>query len=226
MAINYGWLYEQARGRFATDDALEEYLPMAKSAAELARRSDGYYLSNMVRRVFRAAMRHAVVDARWPAFEAAFWGFEPAKLVLLSPGQLEAFMGNAALIRHWQKMQTIPQNAQLVLELSEQHGGFGQFLAHWPDTDCMGLWRLLAGRGSRLGGRSAAAFLRMVGKDTFMLTPDVVAALVSQEVIDTSPTSQGAQRLIQAEFNRLAAASGRPLCQLSAMLALTINPRF
>lgn len=95
-----------------------------------------------------------------------------------------------------------------------------------PVTDIIGLWRLLARRGARLGGRSGAGFLRIVGKDTFLLTSDVVARLMAAGVIDHEPTSQRDLRTVQDAFNRLHQDSGRQLCQLSAMLALSINPTF
>ena len=39
------------------------------------------------------------------------------------------------------------------------------------------LWEALAKRFSQMGGNSGPSFLRMVGKDTFVLTHSVTAAL-------------------------------------------------
>ena len=44
-------------------------------------------------------------------------------------------------------------------------------------------------RGNQLGGLSAPRFLRMAGKDTFIPSDDMVAALKTQEIIDKPPTS-------------------------------------
>jgi 3-methyladenine DNA glycosylase Tag len=74
-----------------------------------------------------------------------------------------------------------------------------------------------------LGGLSAPRFLRMVGKDTFIPTDDMVAALKAQGVIDKAPTSQKDLAQVQAAYNQWHAESGRPLCQLSVMLAHTVN---
>jgi len=74
-----------------------------------------------------------------------------------------------------------------------------------------------------LGGLSAPRLLRMVGKDTFVPSNDVVAALEAQEIIDKAPTSQRDLATVQAAFNRWQEQSGRSLCQLSAMLAFTVN---
>ncbi|MGM0914499.1 MAG: DNA-3-methyladenine glycosylase I [Pseudomonadota bacterium] len=227
MTLEYRWLHDRVRQRFDSDAAMEAFLPRALTPDELKRLGDDRYLSAMSRRVFRAGMQHSVVDARWPAFEEAFWGFEPDTLVLLTPEQIEGFMQDERLIRHRTKLQTIPRNAQFILDIRQEQGtSFAEFIADWPSSDIVGLWRLLARRGARLGGRSAAGFLRLAGKDTFLLTSDVVARLVAAGVVDQAPTSQRDKQRVQDAFNTLQQASGRPLCQLSAMLSLSINPRF
>ncbi|MFC3293725.1 DNA-3-methyladenine glycosylase I [Modicisalibacter luteus] len=227
MKLDYRWLYDTVRRRFESDEAMEAFLPKALASDELKQKGDDRYLSAMSQRVFRAGMQHSVVDAKWPAFEEAFWGFVPEKLVLLSPEQIEGYMKNDRIIRHRTKLQTIPKNAQFILDIRQEQGSsFGEFIANWPSTDIIGLWRLLAKRGARLGGRSAAAFLRLAGKDTFLLTSDVVARLMAAGIVDQTPTSQRDMRVVQGAFNELQQSSGRPLCQLSAMLSLSINPRF
>ncbi len=223
MTIDYQWLYQYALRRRGSIQQLEDSLPQPLSEAELIAVPDDRYLSMMTRRIFRAGLRHAMVDARWPAFEEAFWGFDPDKMVLLSAEHIEQHMQKKALIRHLGKLRSIPHNAQLILDIRQEYGSFGRFLAQWPASDIVGLWQLLRKRGQQLGGYSTPGFLRMVGKDTFLITTDVVAALVAHGVIDRNPTSQGALRDVQAAFNDLHQQSGRPLCQLSAMLAWTVN---
>ena len=51
----------------------------------------------------------------------------------------------------------------------------------------------------------------------------MVAALKAQGVIDKAPTSLKDLAAVQAAFNQWQAESGRPLCQLSVMLAHTVN---
>ncbi|WP_299235275.1 DNA-3-methyladenine glycosylase I [uncultured Halomonas sp.] len=227
MALDYRWLHDTVRNRFDSDDAMEAFLPRPLASDKLKQLGDDRYLSAMSLRVFRAGMKHSVVDARWPAFEEAFWGFDPEKMVLLTPEQVDGYMQNDRIIRHRTKLLTIPRNAQFILDIRREQGtSFGEFIADWPSRDIIGLWHLLTRRGARLGGRSAAGFLRLIGKDTFLLTSDVVARLVAAGVVDQPPTSQRDLQRVQEAFNELQQASGRPLCQLSAMLSLTINPRF
>lgn len=215
------------RRRFESDEAMAAFLPTALTPEALKRKGDDRYLSAMSQRVFQAGMQHSVVDARWPAFEEAFQGFVPEAMALLGPEQIEGHMKNGLLIRDRIKLQTIPGNAQFILDVCRETGGsFGAFIADWPGADIVGLWRLLARRGARLGGRSAAGFLRLVGKDTFLLTSDVVARLMAAGVVDHEPTSQRDMQRVQNAFNALQQDSGRALCQLSALLSLSINPEF
>lgn len=227
MTLDYHWLYEIVRKRFESDEAMEAFLPKALTPEELKQKGDDRYLSAMSQRVFQAGMQHSVVDAKWSAFEETFWGFAPEKMALLSPEQIEGHMKNGRIIRHLAKLRTIPQNARFILDIRQEQGrSFGEFIADWPGTDIIGLWRLLGKRGARLGGRSAAGFLRLVGKDTFLLTSDVVARLQAAGIIGHAPTSQRDMQTVQEAFNSLQQASARPLCQLSAMLSLSINTRF
>lgn len=227
MKLSYPWLHEAARRRFESDAAFEAFLPKALSPAALRRKADDRYLSAMTRRVFQAGVQHSMVDARWPAFEEAFGGFVPEEMARLGPRQVDALMKNERIIRDRRKIESVARNARFILAVREEQGaGFGHFIAGWPVTDIIGLWQVLGKRGTRLGGRSAPGFLRLAGKDTFFVTSDVVARLRLAGVVDREPASQRALRPVQAAFNALREASGRPLCQLSAMLALSINPTF
>ncbi|SHI20383.1 DNA-3-methyladenine glycosylase I [Pollutimonas bauzanensis] len=227
MNLTYQWLHDTVRTRFDSDAAMEAFLPQALAPDELKRKGNDRYLSAMTQRIFQAGMRHSVVDAKWPAFEEAFSGFAPETMALFSEADVEAHMQNERIIRHPAKLQTIPRNARFILDVCQEHGGsFGAFIAAWPVADIVGLWRLLAKRGVRLGGRSGAGFLRLVGKDTFLLSSDVVARLAAANIITREPTGQRDLQAVQEAFNALQQSSGRPLCQLSAMLALSIHPAF
>ena len=220
---DYKWLHEFCLNRFGSAKALEAMLPQPRSDAELRALSDDRYLSLISLRIFRAGLKHSLVDAKWPAFEEVFFGFDPEKVVLMGAERLENLMQDARLIRHLGKLKSVPRNAQFILDVRREKGSFGALIADWPVTDIVGLWKYLARQGNQLGGLSAPRFLRMVGKDTFVPTDDMVAALKAQGVIDKAPTSQKDLAAVQAAFNQWQAESGRPLCQLSVMLAHTVN---
>lgn len=220
---DYQWLHEFCLNRFGSAAALEAHLPEPLTSAQLRQVGDDRYLSTMALRVFRAGLKHSLVDAKWPAFEQVFFGFDPEKVVLMGAEHLERLMQDTRIIRHLGKLKSVPRNAQFMLDIAKQKGSFGAFIADWPVTDIVGLWKYLAKHGSQMGGLSAPRFLRMVGKDTFVPSNDVVAALVAQDVIDKQPTSQRDLATVQQAFNQWHAESGRPMCQLSMMLAYTVN---
>ena len=220
---DYKWLNEYCLNRFGSAAALESILPQPRSADELRGISDDRYLSLLSLRIFRAGLKHSLVDAKWPAFEEVFFGFDPEKVVLMGGERLENLMQDARIIRHLGKLKSVPRNAQFILDVRQEKGSFGALIADWPVSDIVGLWKYLAKHGCQLGGLSAPRFLRMVGKDTFVPTEDMVAALKAQKVIDKAPTSLKELAAVQAAFNQWQAESGRPLCQLSVMLAHTVN---
>jgi len=220
---DYKWLHAFCLNRFGSLKAMEAMLPQPRSDAELRALSDDRYLSQISLRIFRAGLKHSLVDAKWPAFEEVFFGFDPEKVVLMGAERLENLMQDVRLIRHLGKLKSVPRNAQFILDVRREKGSFGALIADWPVTDIVGLWKYLARHGNQLGGLSAPRFLRMVGKDTFIPTDDMVAALKAQGVIDKAPTSQKDLAAVQTAFNQWHAESGRPLCQLSVMLAHTVN---
>ncbi|MHA1153377.1 MAG: DNA-3-methyladenine glycosylase I [Alphaproteobacteria bacterium] len=216
-------ILEAAQARAGGAAALEARLPRPKTPAELRALGDDRYLSLISLRVFRAGLRHAMVDAKWPAFEEAFEGFEPRRLRMLSDEDLDLLLTDRRLIRHAAKIHAVRANAAALCEIAEQAGSFGAYLADWPGADVVGLWDDLAKRLRQMGGNSGPYFLRMSGKDTFLLSGDVGRGLQGHGVVDRPPKGKGDRRKAQAAFNDWAADSGRPLCQLSMILALSLG---
>lgn len=212
-----------AAARDGGAQALEARLPLPKAAAELRAVADDRYLSLMSLRIFRAGLKHSLVDAKWPAFEEAFAGFDPRRVQAMSDEALEALMGDKRLIRHWGKIKSVRANAAAFRALAGEAGGFGAYLADWLGTDIVGLWADLATRFTQMGGNSGPYFLRMAGKDSFILTDAVARALRHWELLDAEPKGKGGRAKAQSVFNRLAEESGRPLCQISMVLARSID---
>lgn len=203
---------------------LDEMLgALPSDSAVLAALSDDRVFSVMTRRIFRAGLKHSLVDAKWPAFEQAFFGFNPEAVQEMSDEALEQLMHNPQLIRHFGKIKATRANAVLMTDLAREYGSVAGMIAQWPEDNIVGLWQLFKKRGKQLGGNSGAYFLRMLGKDTFILTDDVVVALRAQGVVSKRPTAQRDLEQVQEAFNRLREQSGRPLCQISRLLACSIG---
>jgi 3-methyladenine DNA glycosylase Tag len=220
-ATPFATILDTARQRHGAG-ALDARLPQPKTASELTAVPDDRYLSQMSLRIFRAGLKHSVVDAKWPAFEQVFAGFEPRRVRAMPDEDLERLLGDTRLIRHWGKLKSVRANAAAMLAVSEEVGGFGAWLGTWPGSDIIGLWDALAGRFSQMGGNSGPMFLRMVGRDTFVLSPSVVAALKRWAEM-TPPKNRKDRAAAQAVFNGWAGETGRPLSQLSMILALSVD---
>lgn len=223
MALSaFSAILAAARARHGAP-ALDARLPTPKTPEQLRAMPDDRYLSEMSRRIFRAGLKHSLVDAKWPAFEAVFGGFEPRRVRAMPDEALEALLSDARLIRHWGKLKSVRGNAAAMLEVAGEHGAFGAWLAAWPGEDIIGLWEALAKRFSQMGGNSGPSFLRMVGKDTFVLTGSVISGLQQWGAIAAPPKNRGDRAQVQAAFNAWAGESGRPLCHLSLILAASVE---
>jgi 3-methyladenine DNA glycosylase Tag len=211
-----------ARARAGGEKALEEALPKTKSSAALIAMADDRYLSLLSLRIFRAGLKHDMVDAKWPAFEKAFPGFEPRRLRAMSDEQLEWLLGDKRLIRHWGKLKAVRDNAAAVCRLAEEKGGVGRYLAEWPPERILALWDDIAKRFSQMGGNSAPYFLRMAGKDSFILTPYVSRALAHWKALSSEPKGKAGRMQAAEAILAWSREARRPLCQVSMILARSI----
>jgi len=212
-----------AEKRAGGKDALARLLPRPKSAAALAALPDARYLSTMSLRIFRAGLKHSLVDAKWPAFEAVFHGFAPRRVCAMSDEALERLMTDKRLIRHWGKLKSVRDNAAALLALAEEHGSFGHYLSAWPADRTVELWDDIAKRFRQMGGNSAPYFLRMVGKDTFILTPYVMRALEHWGALEGEPSGKAGRRQAEAAILAWAREGRRPLCHVSMVLARSVD---
>jgi 3-methyladenine DNA glycosylase Tag len=103
----FATILEAARARQGAA-ALEARLPQPNTEAQLRAIPDDRYLSQMSRRIFRAGLKHSLVDAKWPAFEEVFRGFDPRAVRAMPDEALEGLLADARLIRHWGKLKHKP----------------------------------------------------------------------------------------------------------------------
>jgi len=216
-------IFQRAAERKGGVAALEALLPHASSPEELRAHPDDRYLAGMTKCVFRSGFVWKIIGSKWPGFETAFHGFDVATCAMLSDEDQERLAQDQAIVRNAKKIQTVPRNAAFVLDVRDREGSFGSYLADWPVQEIVGLWEDLKQRGDRLGGQTGRYFLRFVGKDTPMFSADVVKALVAQGVVEKAPTSKWALRQVQEVFNVWHEESGRELCQISRVLACSVD---
>jgi 3-methyladenine DNA glycosylase Tag len=220
---SFAALYDRAVKRKGGVKALEALLPTPLTKAKLAKIPDDRWLSMMSKCVFQAGFNWQVVEKKWPDIEATFAGFHPQRWTFMSDDDLERLLRDKRIIRHATKVLAVRENATFLCDLAGEYGSAARFFADWPAEDYAGLLLLLKKRAARLGGTSAQYFLRSMGKDSFILSRDVVTALLREGVVSNDPKSQRDLKLVQAAFNHWQQESGRPLTQISKILAFTVG---
>ena len=216
-------IYNAALDRSGGIDALERRLPRPKAGRALKRLPDAYFLSEMTHRIFQAGLNRRMIDNKWPAFEAVFGRFDIHANRMRSDAQLEALMQDRRIVRHWGKIQSVRHNAQAIHDFNETRGGFANTLADWPTANIVEFWALLKREFKQLGGTSGPYFLRRVDKDTFLLSDDVIRALAHWGIMDSAPKNRKQRQQAQEAMNLWHEQSHRPYCQISMILALSVD---
>jgi len=223
MPASFDQLYALAAERHGGAQALEGQLPVASSREAVAAVADDRWLAEMTRRVFQAGFNWSVVDTKWPGFEAAFEGFDVRRCAMMSDDDLDRLLADPRVVRNGVKIRSVRENAGFLLDLAAAHGSAARVFADWPSESYCDLLDLLKTRGARLGGLAGSLTMRSLGRDSYLLSTDVVAALKREGVIDGPTGSRRAMQAIQAAFNAWMAESGRGLSQISRVLAMTVG---
>lgn len=215
---------DQAEKRKGSAKALGSLLTQPLSKKQLVAIEDHRYLAQMTRCVFNAGFHWRVITQKWPGFEEAFHGFDLGKLLTKSPEEWERYVEDERIVRNWQKIQTVFENAAMIESVAAEHGSFAEFFSAWPVTDQVGLMAFLKKEGSRLGGQTAQYFIRFIGKDGFITSNDVIAALIANGIeINPKPTSQRDLKNIQSAFNQWHDESGLPMSHISKILSYSVG---
>jgi DNA-3-methyladenine glycosylase I len=88
------------------------------------------YLEALSRPVFSTGMSYRVVEAKWADISAAFHGFDPVRVAAMTPDDIERLVDDPRVIRNRKKLEAMIQNAERLLELDGEPGGF----AGWLDS--------------------------------------------------------------------------------------------
>lgn len=220
-------IYDLAAARKGGKKALKQLLPSLRSDKALRELGDDRYLAAMAKGINQAGFSWKVIEKKWPEFEEAFFGFAINKLILLPDEKWEDYTQDKRVVRSWQKLKAVKDNLAFVYNISRQHGSFGNWLADWPGSVQINLLKELKSQGARLGGNTGQYFLRRVGKDGFILSKDVCAALIRAGVdIKPTPTSQAEMKRIQAAFNTWHDETGLPYAHLSRIASFSIGENY
>lgn len=219
----FGEIYDIALKRKGSVDIIEAHVRKPKSPRSLKRVSDDRWLSAMTKSVFQAGFNWKVVENKWDGFEEAYAGFNPAYVAAMSDEQCEQLLQDTRIIRQWRKIKATRHNAQFLCDLAHEHGTASAFFAASPAERYVELLATLKKRAAWLGGTTAQYFLRVMGKDAYILSRDVEAALRREQVFSGGINTKDAQARIQGAFNTWVEQGGDSLNRVSRVLAQSID---
>lgn len=220
---HFDLIYDRAISRFNSEVLLQTNLATPKTTEALMKIGDDRWLAAFTQKVFQSGMNWQVVSNKWPNFEDAFFGFDIEKMLLMHDEMWEEKAKDPKIIRHFGKVMTIRENAIMMSEIQAKHGSFAKFIAEFPENNIVELWQYLKKQGARLGGNTGAYTLRIMGKDTFLLSKDVEGYLRNHGIITTGRDTQSALKAAQQAFNHWHEQSGLPYCQISQCIAFSVN---
>ena len=232
MVEKFNDLYARAIERKGGEEALSELLGQrilgkklvndSATQKNIAQLGDDRVLATFTKQVFKSGFVWRVVENKWPNFEEAFFNFDIEKVLMMPEEMLERKAASPLIIRNYNKVKTIKANAQMIFDhQTDTNTSFAELIANWSSEDIIGLWAFLKKHGQRLGGNTGPYALRILGKDTFILSSDVEAYLRAQKIIDGGLQSKKSLTAIQNYFNDLQQESHYTLTQLSRLIALS-----
>ncbi|MCH8066237.1 MAG: DNA-3-methyladenine glycosylase I [Chloroflexi bacterium] len=88
----------------------------------------GDYLEVMSKAVFQSGMSWQVVNKKWDGIRDAFRDFDAEAVARLGEREIDALTQDTRVIRNRRKIEAIIENANKMLALEAEHGGFRKYL--------------------------------------------------------------------------------------------------
>ena len=136
-------LYTRASERKGGELALSSLISKPLSDTELCQVTNDRILSEMTKKIFQSGFVWSVVEKKWNSFEEVFWEFDIEKLIMMPDDMLERKATDPAIIRNYNKVKTIRENALMLKEISDEYGSVGKWLTVWSSENVIGLWAYL-----------------------------------------------------------------------------------
>lgn len=184
------------------------------------------WLAAFTKQVFQSGFVWRVIENKWSGFEDVFFDFNIEKLLMMPDEMWDKKCKDERIVRNSKKVMTIKANAQMIYEVSVEHGSFGNFIANWPADDMIGLWGYLKKHGQRLGGNTGPYALRRMGVDTFIISQDNEAYFRAYKLIDGGVSTKKSQTTMQQCFNQWQRETDLDFTQLSRILSYSVGDNF
>lgn len=113
--------------------------------------------------VFQAGLSWLIVLKKRPALNAAFDGFDPARIAGYDDGDVARLLADAGIIRNRRKIAATIENAIRFKALQADHGSFAHWLAAHHPRDKADWVKLFRQTFVFMGGEVVGEFLMSIG---------------------------------------------------------------
>ena len=122
------------------------------------------YLEVMTKAVFEAGISWKVIENKWPGFREAFHEFDPDWVANMTPDHPDARSVDTRIVRNRRKIEATIHNAQAMIALDQQPGGFKGFLSESAGGDFWAVSKALKKQFKHFGDFGCYYFLYVVGE--------------------------------------------------------------
>ncbi len=120
------------------------------------------YLAVMSRAIFQAGLSWKLIESKWDAYLRAFDGFDPVRVAHYGDADVERIMTGGGVVRTRKKIVATIANAQTLVRLDREYGGFASYLRGFADYDQLAA--ALRSQFAFLGPLSVYYFTFLVGE--------------------------------------------------------------
>ncbi len=90
-------------------------------------------LATISRAVFQAGLSWKMIELKWNAYERLFDGFDPARVAAYGEADVARILDDGGVVRTRKKIVATIDNAQTLLALEREYGGFETYLSAFSD---------------------------------------------------------------------------------------------
>lgn len=93
------------------------------------------YLEAMTKSAFQAGISWDVILAKWDGFKEAFRNFDAEHVAWLTPRDVDRLVKDTRIVRNRSKIEATVHNAQRLIDLDREFGGFRKYLRSFKSYD-------------------------------------------------------------------------------------------
>lgn len=93
------------------------------------------YLEAMTKSAFQAGISWDVILAKWDGFKEAFRDFDAEHVASLTPRDVDRLVKDTRIVRNRSKIEATVHNAQRLIDLDREFGGFRKYLRSFKSYD-------------------------------------------------------------------------------------------